>query len=83
MPTYNARFEKYVTGQGEIWDMIALKCYGDERAMNKMQDANYDYRFVDGFPANIELVVPSTVIVENDFKSPVKIPNIKESLPWR
>lgn len=83
MPTYNARFEKYITGQGDIWDTIALKCYGDEHAMNKMQDANYEYRFVDGFPANIELIVPPVIIVENDLKSPVKIPDIKGLLPWR
>lgn len=83
MPTYQARVEKYVTGQGDIWDIIALKCYGDERAMDKMQDANYDYRFVDNFSANIELIVPPTVVVENNLKSPVKIPNLKGLLPWR
>lgn len=83
MPTYNARFEKYVTGQGDIWDIIALKCYGDEHAMNQMQEANYPYRYVDGFSANIELVVPPVIEVVNDLKSPVKIPDIKGMLPWR
>jgi hypothetical protein len=83
MPTYQARFEKYVTGQGDIWDTIALKCYGDERTMHEMQDANYDYRFVDNFPANIELVVPWTVTIENNLKTSVKVPNIKGLLPWR
>jgi hypothetical protein len=83
MPTYNARFEKYITNQGEVWDMIALKCYGDEHAMDKMQEANYEHRYVDVFPGNIELVVPLTVVVENNLKSPVKTPNIKGLLPWR
>lgn len=83
MPTYNARFEKYVTGQGDIWDTIALKCYGDEHAMNKMQEANYPYRYVDAFDANVELVVPQVIEVVNDLKSPVKIPDIKGMLPWR
>lgn len=83
MPTYQARFEKYATSQGEIWDMIALKCYGDEHAMNQMQEANYDYRYVDFFDANVELIVPSIVVVESNLKSSAKTLNLKTLLPWR
>jgi hypothetical protein len=66
-----------------MWDMIALTCYGDERGMNWIQDANYDHRFVDGFPSDIELTIPQTITVEKDLKHPVSIPNLKQLLPWR
>lgn len=79
----NAKVEKYITDQGDIWDTIALKCYGDEHAMDKMQEANYEYRYTDIFPGNIELVVPVEVEVTNNLKSPVKPLNIKGLLPWR
>lgn len=83
MPTYKAKVKSYKTNSQDIWDVIALKCYGDERCMNHIQDANFNYRFTDLFPADIELVVPQTVTIENNLLPLSSIPNIKELLPWR
>jgi hypothetical protein len=83
MPVYHSKFRTYKTNSQDMWDMIALTCYGDERGMHFVQDANYDYRFVDGFPADIELALPKTITVGIDLKHPVQIPNIKQLLPWR
>jgi hypothetical protein len=83
MPTYKAKVKEYITGQGDIWDMVALTCYGDERCMHHIQDANYERRFVDAFPANVVLVIPQEVTIENDLKHNVGIKNLGQLLPWR
>jgi hypothetical protein len=51
--------------------------------MHEMQEANYDYRYVDNFSANVELVVPSTITIENNLRTSAKVLNIKGLLPWR
>lgn len=79
----NAKVDSYKTNQGDIWDLIALTCYGDEHAMHYMQDANYDYRFTGFFSSGIILNVPAQVQVTYDLKHPVKIPRLNELLPWR
>lgn len=33
----------YTTVQGDMWDSIAYKCYGDEAGINALMDANEDY----------------------------------------
>jgi phage tail protein X len=83
MITLKAKVREYRTEQGDIWDLIALACYGDEHAMHFMQDANYEYREVGFFLADVLLIVPPVVQLNNDLKHPVKIPNLKELLPWR
>ena len=83
--TYQAKVRSYKTDSGDIWDIIALRCYGDTRAMHHLQDANFLYRFTGFFPANIELEVPQTVTIENDLNSVIeqKYLDIKKLLPWR
>jgi hypothetical protein len=83
MPTYKAKVKEYITNQGDIWDIVALVCYGDERCCHHVQDANYDHRDVDGFPANIILVIPQEVTIENNLKRTVGIKNLGQLLPWR
>jgi hypothetical protein len=83
MPEYAARIREYSTNQGDIWDIIAIRIYGDERAMHWMQDANYEYRFVEIFPANVVLQVPARVVVENDLRPTQEIVDIQGLLPWR
>jgi hypothetical protein len=83
MPTYKAKVKEYITGQGDMWDMIALTCYGDEHCMHHVQDANYEYRFVDGFMANQILVIPQEVTIENNLRYDIGIKNLGELLPWR
>jgi hypothetical protein len=79
----NAKVKDYTTQSGDIWDLIALACYGDEHGMNYMQDANYDYRFTDVFMSGVLLVVPQQIELTYDLKHPVQIPQLKDLLPWR
>lgn len=81
--TLTAKVKTYVTGSGDLWDEIALTIYGDEHAMNALQDANYPYRFIDLFPQGIILIVPQTLILTNNLKHISKIPDIAKLLPWR
>jgi hypothetical protein len=81
--TYKAKVKEYITSAGDIWDIIALKCYGDEHCMNVIQDANYNYRFHDRFQANIVLAVPETATIETNHKTFTIPPNVKALLPWR
>jgi len=78
----NSDRTEYITDQGDIWDIISLRCYGDTHAMHFVQDANFDYRFVDAFPANVRLVIPSRVQIGMDLR-PVQTPDIRRMLPWR
>lgn len=33
--------EKYITEQGDTWDLIAYKLYGEERYMKNLIEANW------------------------------------------
>ena len=48
----------YKTIQGDTWDGIAVKVYGDEKYMNELLDANQAYREIIIFPANVSLSLP-------------------------
>lgn len=56
--------EKYVTVQGDMWDNIAYKCYGDETKVCELVSANPMYRDIYVFPAGIELDVPKLETAE-------------------
>lgn len=62
----------YTTTQGDTWDMIAYKMYGDEKRMTALLDANPAHRETVIFSANIELIVPT---IEQSVSS--KLP------PWK
>lgn len=49
---------KYTTIQGDMWDMIAYKAYGNELGMSQLLDANQKYRDYVIFPAGIVLNIP-------------------------
>lgn len=51
----------YTTIQGDMWDMIAKRIYGDEAALNVLLEANQRYADMVVFPADIELVVPEYI----------------------
>jgi hypothetical protein len=80
--TYKAKNTQHKTVQEEIWDIIAIREYGDEHCMHFIQDANFDHRFVDAFPGGMVLDLPSSVTVEINLKSRRAIPNLKQLLPW-
>lgn len=48
----------YKTIQGDTWDGIAVKVYGDEKYMNELLEANQAYREIIIFPANVSLSIP-------------------------
>lgn len=48
----------YKTIQGDTWDGIAVKVYGDEKYMNELLEANQAYREIIIFPANVGLSLP-------------------------
>lgn len=48
----------YVTQQGDTWDIIAKRLYGDELRMHELLIANAEYRTVVIFPAGVALNVP-------------------------
>jgi phage tail protein X len=73
----------YLTSQGEVWDMIAYKVYGDEHAMSMIQDANFAFRFTDTFLAGVVLTIPLQVTVAINLKGGGKISNLSSLLPWR
>lgn len=49
----------YTTVQGDTWDRIAKRLYGDERRMDKLIQANPDRRATLVFSAGIVLSVPA------------------------
>ena len=49
---------RYTTVQGDMWDGIAHKAYGDAKYADVLIAANPEHRFVYIFSAGIELEVP-------------------------
>ena len=64
--------KSYTTVQGDMWDSIAYKCYGDAAGINALMDANEDYIDTVVFPAGVTLTVP-------DYTKPVT----STLPPWR
>lgn len=48
----------YKTIQGDTWDGIAIKVYGDERYINELLEANQEFNEIVISPANIKLMLP-------------------------
>ena len=48
----------YTTIQGDMWDTVAKKLYGDEATLNVLLSANQRYADIVVFPAGVELDVP-------------------------
>lgn len=51
----------YTTVQGDMWDSIAYKCYGDENGINVLMAGNENYVDTVVFPAGIGLTVPEYI----------------------
>lgn len=47
------------TKQGDTWDMLAKRCYGNERFMDVLMVANPQYQEVLFFSAGVILEVPA------------------------
>lgn len=51
--------EKYITEQGDTWDLIAYKLYGEERYMKNLIEANWPLLDILVFSAGTEITVPA------------------------
>ena len=66
-------FYKYTTKEGDIFDMIALNFYNEEKMATTIIEANPDYADVVVFDADIELIIPIVQDTEG----------IETKPPWR
>ena len=48
----------YTTIQGDVWDAIAYKVYGDSKYMGFLMDANPDKITIVVFGAGVVLIIP-------------------------
>jgi phage tail protein X len=57
----------YVSTQGDVWDVIAIKVYGfkrgNESLMYRLLEENYYLRNLSIFPAGLAVIVPEAAIV--------------------
>lgn len=60
----------YTTVQGDMWDTIAYKVYGNESYMNYLLEANQSYKDVAVFPTDITLTVPDAPEVSTSILPP-------------
>jgi len=65
--------ETYITTQGDAWDGIAHKLWGEERLFMVLVEANPDYLDTVVFPAGVSLTVPPRPAREIQLELP----------PWR
>lgn len=66
-------FYKYTTKEGDMFDMIALSFYNEEKMATTIIEANPDYADVVVFDADIELIIPIVQDTEG----------IETKPPWR
>lgn len=62
----------YRTLQGDTWDGIAVKVYGDEKYMNALLEANQVHRERIIFPANVILSLPNVATQATSILPPWK-----------
>lgn len=65
--------KKYITIQGDTWDMISYKVFGSEMHMDKLIKANNRYMHIYEFSAGVVLDIPE---IENETVS-------DSAVPWR
>ena len=50
--------DAYTTAQGDTWDMVAFRVYGDETLADRLMAANPEHRMTVIFSANATLTLP-------------------------
>lgn len=50
--------KNYTTIQGDMWDLVAYKVYGNEIYMTELLEANEAYKDISVFPAGVVLTCP-------------------------
>lgn len=62
----------YTTSQGDTWDMISYKMYGNEKHVDTLIRANLSYRYIVIFSANETLTIPKIEVVQQSALPPWK-----------
>ncbi len=52
----------YVTIQGDMWDLIAYKVYGNEKYINLLLEANEEHRETAIFSSGVTIICPDVTI---------------------
>jgi len=60
----------YRTVQGDTWDIIAKKIWGNEKLFTKLIEANPKERYRMFFPEGVELVVPEIEVPTEEVPLP-------------
>lgn len=68
----------YTTTQGDTWDMIAYRLWGSEYLYPVLLEANYKYRHIVFFDADIKLNVPESVDTSIYNERPPWLENVDE-----
>lgn len=68
----NNKVDVYYTNEGDTWDGIAFKVYGDEMLHIDLMQANLKLIQIAIFPANVPIICPD-----------VKPTNTKNLPPWK
>ena len=63
---------RYITSQGDTWDMISYKVYGNEKYVDKLIQANLHYKEVIIFSANVKLNIPEASLINENKLPPWK-----------
>lgn len=75
----------YTCSQGDTWDSVAFKAYGDEFLFPQIMEENRDYADVVTFEGGEKIDIPDRLVVENSiiatpWETGAKIGIIKA--PW-
>lgn len=62
----------YTTSQGDTWDMISYKVYGNEKHVDKLIQANLLYKETIIFKANVKLNIPEVQTIQQSSLPPWK-----------
>lgn len=60
----------YKTEQGDTWDLISFKLFGNEKFMKELLEANIELSEFVIFPAGIELTIPEISKQEKEGVAP-------------
>jgi len=66
--------KKYLVSQGDVWDLISFKIYGDESFMDVLLDANPNLRHIVVFTEPVYINVPERPAVEQ---------SMSDMPPWK
>ena len=69
----------YTTIQGDMWDSISLKIYGDEKYIDKLIEANFKYREEAVFSSGIILNIPE-ISTDSDYN--FELPSWRKNMLW-